>query len=92
MYKVSLSCVVFSSLLAGARKYWAQERTGAREGDKTRVSPWAARARSLFHPLLPSAGYAGYVFSCPINSVTLGFTFCYQGHYPMGIETLINTL
>ena len=49
------------------RKYWAQEKTGVREGDTrgerelphpSRVS--LARARSLFRPLLPSAYYAGY--------------------------------
>ena len=47
---LNIACV------AGAWKQWAQEKTGAREGD-TRVS--LARARSLFHPLLPSAYYAG---------------------------------
>ena len=50
----SIACV------AGAWKQWAQEKPGAREGD-TRVS--LARARSLFHPLLPSACYAGYTKS-----------------------------
>ena len=49
------------------RKYWAQEKTGVREGDTrgerelphpSRVS--LARVCSLFRPLLPSACYAGY--------------------------------
>ena len=53
--------------VAGAWKYWAQEKTGAREGDTrgerelphpSRVS--LARARSLFRPLLPSPCYAGF--------------------------------
>ena len=48
---MGLACV------AGAWKWWEQEKTRAREGD-TRVS--LARARSLFRPLLPSACYAGY--------------------------------
>ena len=43
--------------VAGAWKQWAQEKTGAQEGD-TRVS--LALHRSLFHPLLPSACYVGY--------------------------------
>ena len=59
IYILSLSRLNRSvvAYVAGAWKQWAQEKTGAREGD-TRVS--LARARSLFRPLLPSACYAGY--------------------------------
>ena len=64
-YVSELACV------AGAWKWWAQEKTGARErdtrGDRefphpSRVS--LARARSLFYPPLPSACYAGYQRIC----------------------------
>ena len=59
IYILSLSRLNRSvvAYVAGAWKQWAQEKTGAREGD-TRVS--LARARSLFRPLLPSTCYAGY--------------------------------
>ena len=66
--------VLFLACVAGAWKYWTQEKTGAQKGNSrverellhpSRVS--LARAHSLFHPLLPSARYAGYaVFSCSL--------------------------
>ena len=49
--------IVYIACVAGTWKWWAQEKTGVREGD-ARV--FLARARSLFLPLLPSACYAGY--------------------------------
>ena len=53
--RVSLTMRV--ACVGGARKWWATERTGAREGD-TRVS--FPRARFFLCPLLSSASNAGY--------------------------------
>ena len=53
--RVSLTMRV--ACVAGARKWWAKERTGVREGD-TRVS--FSCARFFLCPLLPSACNAGY--------------------------------
>ena len=66
----------FLTCVAGAWKWWAQEKTRSREGDtrreRERVS--LARARSLFGPLLPSACYACYEFPfILIGKLTMDF-------------------